>query len=80
MFYRQLILKINISNHCHESENAVKFRPVCSQTWAILNSDRSFSQLVSELFWGFAAINTLPCAEHPVGAVSVSGEKNPCLL
>lgn len=80
MFYSQLIKKKINSKHCHQSENAVKFRPVCSQTWAILNSDRSFSQLVSGLFWGFVAINTLSWAEHPVGAVAVSGEKNPCLL
>lgn len=58
----------------------MKFRPVCSQTWAMLNSDRSLSQLVSEQFWGIVAINTPSCVEHPVGAVAVSGEKNPCLL
>lgn len=58
----------------------MKFRPVCSQTRAILHSDRLFSQLVLELFWGFVAINTLSCVEHPAGAVAVSGEKNLCLL
>lgn len=58
----------------------MKFRPVCSQTWAMLNSDVLFSQVVSEQFWGVVAINTLSCVEHPVGAVAVPGEKNPCLL